>query len=72
MLFKKATFGYLFLLKTLLNFFFCRGEKAFCSLSCRSLEILIDEELEKSNDKTSENPLNPDDYDGKELLKLAS
>ncbi|XP_062097077.1 FCS-Like Zinc finger 10-like [Humulus lupulus] len=33
-----------------------RGEKAFCSLDCRSLEILIDEELEKSNDKSSEIP----------------
>ncbi|KAF4370028.1 hypothetical protein CsatB_007776 [Cannabis sativa] len=42
-----------------------RGEKAFCSLECRSLEILIDEELEKSNNKNSENPY---DYGGKELF----
>lgn len=26
-----------------------RGEKAFCSLTCRAIEIMIDEELEKSN-----------------------
>lgn len=26
----------------------CRGEKSFCSLTCRALEIMIDEELEKS------------------------
>ncbi|KAL5558303.1 hypothetical protein UlMin_034514 [Ulmus minor] len=48
-----------------------RGEKAFCSLDCRSLEILNDEKLEKSNEKSSENPLNPDDDDdnGKELFE---
>lgn len=46
-----------------------RGEKAFCSLSCRSLEILIDEEFEKSNDKNSEHPLNSDDYDGEALFE---
>lgn len=52
-----------------------RGEKAFCSLSCRSLEILMDEELEKSNDKDPENPPNShdvdhdDDDDGKELFE---
>ncbi|PON65601.1 Zf-FLZ domain containing protein [Parasponia andersonii] len=46
-----------------------RGEKAFCSLSCRSLEILIDEEFEKSNDKNSEHPLNSDDYDGEALYE---
>ncbi|KAJ1385234.1 Zf-FLZ domain [Sesbania bispinosa] len=33
-----------------------RGEKAFCSLDCRALEIKIDEELEKSN-LSSENSL---------------
>ncbi|XP_027330222.1 FCS-Like Zinc finger 10-like [Abrus precatorius] len=33
-----------------------RGEKAFCSLTCRALEILNDEELEKS-DPSSENSL---------------
>ncbi|CAL0327236.1 unnamed protein product [Lupinus luteus] len=26
-----------------------RGEKSFCSLTCRAMEIMIDEELEKSN-----------------------
>ncbi|KAG7020350.1 Protein MARD1 [Cucurbita argyrosperma subsp. argyrosperma] len=30
-----------------------RGEKAFCSLTCRSQEISMDEELEKSIEKTS-------------------
>ncbi|KAM0973817.1 hypothetical protein ACFX2I_016970 [Malus domestica] len=34
-----------------------RGEQAFCSLSCRSEEILIDEALEKCNDQSSEKPL---------------
>ncbi|CAL8996715.1 unnamed protein product [Prunus brigantina] len=38
-----------------------RGEKAFCSLSCRSEEILIDEELEKCNDQSSEKPLESDE-----------
>ncbi|BBG95424.1 Protein of unknown function D [Prunus dulcis] len=37
------------------------GEKAFCSLSCRSEEILIDEELEKCNDQSSEKPLESDE-----------
>lgn len=27
-----------------------RGEKSFCSLTCRAFEIMIDEELEKSNE----------------------
>ncbi|RVW53994.1 Protein MARD1 [Vitis vinifera] len=31
-----------------------RGEKAFCSLNCRSQEILIDEEMEKTTDDSSE------------------
>ncbi|KAJ6330097.1 hypothetical protein OIU76_008850 [Salix suchowensis] len=31
-----------------------RGEKAFCSLSCRSEEIMIDEELENTSTKSSE------------------
>ncbi|CAK7353422.1 unnamed protein product [Dovyalis caffra] len=31
-----------------------RGEKAFCSLSCRSEEIMIDEEMENSTNKSSE------------------
>lgn len=43
-----------------------KGEKAFCSLSCRSVEILNDEELEKCNDESSEKPLESDD--GKELF----
>ncbi|KAL6216907.1 hypothetical protein ACLB2K_010125 [Fragaria x ananassa] len=43
-----------------------RGEKAFCSLSCRSVEILNDEELEMCNDEPSEEPLESDD--GKELF----
>ncbi|ESW33273.1 hypothetical protein PHAVU_001G056900 [Phaseolus vulgaris] len=30
-----------------------RGEKAFCSLSCRAIEIMIDEELEKSDSDSS-------------------
>ncbi|XP_076955564.1 FCS-Like Zinc finger 10-like [Bidens hawaiensis] len=30
-----------------------RGEKAFCSLDCRSEEILIEEEMEKNNDAGS-------------------
>ncbi|KAL5071389.1 hypothetical protein RYX36_022276 [Vicia faba] len=34
-----------------------RGEKAFCSLTCRALEIMIDEELEKSNAPPSENSI---------------
>ncbi|KAM1022649.1 hypothetical protein ACFX15_042750 [Malus domestica] len=38
-----------------------RGEKAFCSLSCRSEEILIDEELEKCNDQSSGKPLESDE-----------
>lgn len=44
----------------------CRGEKAFCSLSCRSQVILMDEELEKSNDRDSEN--SPMSDDGKETF----
>ncbi|CAA2996402.1 Hypothetical predicted protein [Olea europaea subsp. europaea] len=32
-----------------------RGEKAFCSWSCRSQEILLDEEMEKTNNSPSEN-----------------
>lgn len=41
-----------------------RGEKAFCSLTCRSQEILMDEELEKSIDKTSESsPKSSADHD---------
>lgn len=57
--------------ETYLILIFCRGERAFCSLSCRSLEILIDEELEKSNDKDPESPLysNDDDNDDKELFE---
>ncbi|XP_050366504.1 FCS-Like Zinc finger 11 [Argentina anserina] len=43
-----------------------RGEKAFCSLSCRSVEILNDEELEMCNGDSAENPLESDD--GKELF----
>ncbi|KAI4337387.1 hypothetical protein L6164_015811 [Bauhinia variegata] len=35
-----------------------RGEKAFCSLTCRALEIMIDEELEESN-PSSENSIKP-------------
>lgn len=31
---------------------FCRGEKAFCSLDCRSEAILIDEEMEKVDNDT--------------------
>ncbi|KAI4316249.1 hypothetical protein L6164_024247 [Bauhinia variegata] len=33
-----------------------RGEKAFCSLTCRALEIMIDEELEKSNPSSENSP----------------
>ncbi|KAL0557688.1 hypothetical protein IC582_006238 [Cucumis melo] len=41
-----------------------RGEKAFCSLTCRSQEMLMDEELEKSIDKTSESsPKSSADHD---------
>ncbi|KAJ7966086.1 DUF581 domain-containing protein [Quillaja saponaria] len=36
-----------------------RGEKAFCSLTCRALEIMIDEELEKSK-QSSDNSSKPD------------
>ncbi|KAJ4958268.1 hypothetical protein NE237_025379 [Protea cynaroides] len=32
-----------------------RGEKAFCSSSCRSQEILVEEEMEKTVDNSSEN-----------------
>ncbi|KAL2548379.1 hypothetical protein Fot_09909 [Forsythia ovata] len=32
-----------------------RGEKAFCSWSCRSQEILIDQEMEKTNNNSSKN-----------------
>ncbi|XP_028779331.1 FCS-Like Zinc finger 10-like [Neltuma alba] len=32
-----------------------RGEKAFCSLSCRALEIMIDEALEKKSNPSSGN-----------------
>ncbi|KAG2400224.1 hypothetical protein LR48_Vigan04g211700 [Vigna angularis] len=36
------------------------GEKAFCSLTCRAMEIMIDEELEKSNtDPPCENSAKP-------------
>ncbi|GAV76006.1 DUF581 domain-containing protein [Cephalotus follicularis] len=44
-----------------------RGEKAFCSLNCRSHEILIDEEIENSNSKPSEN--SPKSDDGEELFE---
>ncbi|XP_073127389.1 FCS-Like Zinc finger 10-like [Henckelia pumila] len=37
------------------DIFIYRGEKAFCSLSCRSREILVDEQVEKSNVNSSEN-----------------
>ncbi|TKY58201.1 hypothetical protein E2542_SST15257 [Spatholobus suberectus] len=33
-----------------------RGEKAFCSLSCRAIEIMIDEEVEKSNSSSENSP----------------
>ncbi|XP_060208168.1 FCS-Like Zinc finger 10 isoform X2 [Lycium barbarum] len=39
-----------------------RGEKAFCSLDCRSEAILIDEEMEKVNND-SENAIKPDSRD---------
>ncbi|KAF7817200.1 FCS-Like Zinc finger 10-like [Senna tora] len=42
-----------------------RGEKAFCSLTCRALEIMIDEELEKSD--PSEN--SPEPEIGEELFE---
>ncbi|WJX16352.1 hypothetical protein P8452_06390 [Trifolium repens] len=34
-----------------------RGEKAFCSLTCRALEIMIDEELEESNAPAENNSM---------------
>ncbi|KZV24900.1 hypothetical protein F511_21598 [Dorcoceras hygrometricum] len=37
------------------DIFMYRGEKAFCSLSCRSREILVDEDVEKTNVSSSEN-----------------
>ncbi|KAJ7958699.1 DUF581 domain-containing protein [Quillaja saponaria] len=37
-----------------------RGEKSFCSLTCRALEIMVDEELEKSK-KSSDDLLKADD-----------
>ncbi|MCD7464448.1 hypothetical protein HAX54_052751 [Datura stramonium] len=39
-----------------------RGEKAFCSLNCRSEAILIDEEMEKV-DNDSENTIKPNSHD---------
>ncbi|XP_009776914.1 FCS-Like Zinc finger 10 [Nicotiana tabacum] len=39
-----------------------RGEKAFCSLNCRSEAILIDEEMEKLNND-SENTIKPNSRD---------
>ncbi|KAE9603734.1 putative Zf-FLZ domain-containing protein [Lupinus albus] len=33
-----------------------RGEKSFCSLTCRAMEIMIDEELEKSNTPSENSP----------------
>ncbi|KAF7830215.1 FCS-Like Zinc finger 10-like [Senna tora] len=33
-----------------------RGEKSFCSLSCRALEIMIDEELEKESNPSENSP----------------
>ncbi|GAU47840.1 hypothetical protein TSUD_306510 [Trifolium subterraneum] len=33
-----------------------RGEKAFCSLTCREMEIMIDEELEESNPPSENSP----------------
>lgn len=41
---------------------FCRGEKAFCSLDCRSEAILIDEEMEKVNND-SESSIKPNSRD---------
>ncbi|KAK3212898.1 hypothetical protein Dsin_017604 [Dipteronia sinensis] len=38
-----------------------RGEKAFCSLDCRSEQILIDEKLEKTKTKSWENSFPTDD-----------
>ncbi|XP_050214585.1 FCS-Like Zinc finger 10-like [Mercurialis annua] len=38
-----------------------RGDKAFCSLNCRAQEIMIDEALEKANNKSSSEPLKSDD-----------
>ncbi|RDY01218.1 Protein MARD1, partial [Mucuna pruriens] len=33
-----------------------RGEKAFCSLSCRAIEIMLDQELEESNSSSESSP----------------
>ncbi|WCJ29786.1 hypothetical protein M5689_011398 [Euphorbia peplus] len=46
-----------------------RGEKAFCSLDCRSEEIMVDEEMEKTVNKASNDhhPMTADD--GGELLE---
>ncbi|KAL2544834.1 hypothetical protein Fot_14067 [Forsythia ovata] len=40
-----------------------RGEKAFCSWSCRSQEILIDEEVEQTSNNSSENSVKPNSSD---------
>ncbi|KAI9071322.1 hypothetical protein K1719_046701 [Acacia pycnantha] len=44
-----------------------RGEKAFCNLSCRALEIMIDEELEKKSNPSSGNS-SPKPENSEELL----
>ncbi|XP_002516598.3 FCS-Like Zinc finger 10 [Ricinus communis] len=46
-----------------------RGEKAFCSLSCRSEEIMIDEEMEKTTNKTCDEPEPPKCDNGEELYE---
>ncbi|KAJ9168347.1 hypothetical protein P3X46_019887 [Hevea brasiliensis] len=44
-----------------------RGEKAFCSLSCRAEEIMIDEEMEKAIKKSSDDSHRSDN--GEELFE---
>ncbi|QHN97836.1 hypothetical protein S83_064130 [Arachis hypogaea] len=45
-----------------------RGERAFCSLTCRALEIMNDEELEEESDNTpSKNP--PNQEHGEKLFE---
>lgn len=34
----------------------CRGDKAFCSLECREVEIKFNEELEKSKTESENSP----------------
>ncbi|KAL1346795.1 hypothetical protein HN51_020341 [Arachis hypogaea] len=46
-----------------------RGERAFCSLTCRALEIMNDEELEEESDNTPSSRNSPNQEHGEKLFE---